>query len=144
MILTCNKNTGCWRNSFTVKRENLHIIDISTTTYLTCQCSLWRPSKVSDWLFVLHATVFTNHKFSQSNPYITKLEGGASNLRLINDCFTNISSQIFPIYIHIFHKIEVQTVILRWLLGLNLDWFKNLRCSLRLHASSANSQRIAT
>ena len=31
-------------------------------------------------------------------------------------------------------------------MGLNLDWFKSygLRCSLRLHASSANSQRIAT
>ena len=32
------------------------------------------------------------------------LEGGASNLRLINGCFMTISSQIFAIYIHIFHK----------------------------------------
>ena len=30
------------------------------------------------------------------------IEGGASNLRLINGCFTTISSQICAIYIHIF------------------------------------------
>ena len=53
------------------------------------------------------------------------LEGGASNLRLINGCFTTISSQIFAIYIHIFHKTEVQTVILRCLTGLYLIWFKS-------------------
>ena len=46
----------------------------------------------------------------------------------------------------IFHKTEVQTDILRCWTGLNLDWFKSygLRCSLRPHASSANSQKIAT
>ena len=42
-----------------------------------------------------------------------------------------------------FYKNEVLTVILRCLTGLNLDWFKSygLRCSLRLHASSANSKK---
>ena len=49
------------------------------------------------------------------NVSIQKIEGGASNLRLIKCCFTTISSQIFAIYIHIFHKTEVQTVILRCL-----------------------------
>ena len=46
----------------------------------------------------------------------------------------------------IFHKTEVLTVILRCLMGLHLDWVKSygLRCSLRLHASSANSQKIAS
>ena len=46
----------------------------------------------------------------------------------------------------IFHKTEVQTVILRWWMGLNFDCFKSygLRCSLRPRASSANSQKIAT
>ena len=41
---------------------------------------------------------------------------------------------------------EVLTVILRCLTGLNLDWVKSygLRCSLRPHASSANSKKIAT
>ena len=40
----------------------------------------------------------------------------------------------------------IKNVILRYLTGLNLDWFKNygLRRSLRLCASSANSKKIAT
>ena len=46
----------------------------------------------------------------------------------------------------IFHKTEVQTVILRCLTGLNLNWFKcyGLRCNLRPRASSVNSQKIVT
>merc|ERR1711997_1267087 len=46
----------------------------------------------------------------------------------------------------IFHRTGVLMVILRCLTGLNLDWLKSygLRCSLRPHASSANSQKIAT
>ena len=46
----------------------------------------------------------------------------------------------------IFHKTEVQKVILRCRMGLNLDWFKSygLRCGLRLRASTANSQKLAT
>ena len=49
-------------------------------------------------------------------------------------------------FLYIFHKTEVPTVILRCLTGLNLDWVKSygLRCSLRPHASSANSKKIAT
>ena len=52
---------------------------------------------------------------------------------------------VWPIFLSvlIFHKTEVLMVILRCLTGLNLDWFKSygLRCSLRLHASSANSKK---
>ena len=46
----------------------------------------------------------------------------------------------------IFHKTEIQTVILRCITGLNLDWFKiyGLRCIMRLRIGSANSQKIAT
>ena len=46
----------------------------------------------------------------------------------------------------IFHKTEVQTVILRCSMGLNLDWVKsyNLKCSLRHRASLVNSHKIAT
>ena len=43
----------------------------------------------------------------------------------VNGCFSTISSQFFAIYINIFHKTEVQTVILRCWMGLNLNWFKN-------------------
>ena len=43
----------------------------------------------------------------------------------------------------IFHKTEVQTVILKCLTGLNLDWFKSygLRCSLRLRAKFGELQK---
>ena len=46
----------------------------------------------------------------------------------------------------IFHKTEVQTVILRCLTGLHLDWFKQygLRCRWRPCTCLANSQKIAT
>ena len=45
-----------------------------------------------------------------------------------------------------FHKKEFQTVILRCLTGLNIDWFKNysLRCKWRPRACLANFQNIAT
>ena len=46
----------------------------------------------------------------------------------------------------IFHKTEVQTVILRCLTGLHLDWFRHygLRCGWRPCMCLANSQRKAT
>ena len=46
----------------------------------------------------------------------------------------------------IFHKKEVQMVILRCLTGLNITWFKNygLRCKWRPWACLANFQNIAT
>ena len=51
----------------------------------------------------------------------------------------------FAIFIFVFHKTEVQKVILRCSTGLNLDWFKSygLRCSLRLRASSVAFSRLA-
>ena len=56
------------------------------------------------------------------------------------------SGHFFAICVFIFHKTEVLTVILRCLMGLNLDWVKSfgLRCSLRPHASSVNFQKITT
>ena len=48
----------------------------------------------------------------------------AQNLWLINGHISTISSHLCP-YINIFHKIEVQTVILRCWTGLKLNWFKS-------------------
>ena len=64
----------------------------------------------------------------------------------INDRVATVSGHFFAICVFIFHKTEVQTVILRCLTGLNLNWFKSygLRCNLRPRASSVNSQKIAT
>ena len=39
--------------------------------------------------------------------------------------FTTFSGQFFGNYMTIFHKTEVQTIILRCLTGLNLGWFKS-------------------
>ena len=55
---------------------------------------------------------------------ITNIETGRQNLQLTNVCSTTIFSQFFANYINIFHKTEVQTVILRCLIGLNCNWFK--------------------
>ena len=66
-------------------------------------------------------TIYPNHYHSSGSI----IEGGASNLRLIKGCFTTISSQIFALYIHIFHKTEIQTVIFRCSACINLIWIKS-------------------
>ena len=57
-----------------------------------------------------------------------------------------ISGHFFAICIYIFYKTEVETVILRCLTGLQLDWFRRygLRCRWRPCMCLANSQNIAT
>ena len=47
------------------------------------------------------------------------------NLWLMNGGFTTISGHFFANYIKIFHKTEIQTVILRCLVCLNLNWIKS-------------------
>ena len=42
----------------------------------------------------------------------------------LNVCFTTASSHFFAYYMNIFHKTEVQTVILRCWMCLYLNWFK--------------------
>ena len=60
--------------------------------------------------------------------------------------FTNISGHFSANCMFIFLKKEVQTVILRCLTGLNIDWFKKicLRCKWRPQACLANFQNITT
>ena len=57
-----------------------------------------------------------------------------------------ISGHFFASCMVIFHKTEVQKVILRCLTGLHLDWFRlyGLRCRWRPCTCLANSQKIAT
>ena len=56
---------------------------------------------------------------------IHKLEPDAQNFWLINGHFPTISSQFFAKYMNIFHKTEVQTIILRCWTG-----FNPIRCGL--------------
>ena len=52
---------------------------------------------------------------------------------LLNDCYKTISGHFFAIYMFIFHKHEVQMVILICSAGLNFNWFKSydLKGSMR-------------
>ena len=65
---------------------------------------------------------------------------------LLNNCYTTVSGPFFAMCMFIFHKTEVQRVILIRLTGLNFNWFKSygLKCILRLNATLANSQKMAT
>ena len=65
---------------------------------------------------------------------------------LFYNCYKTVSGHFFAICIFIFHKTEVQTVILRCLTGLNCNWFKSygLRCSWRLRAISVNFWKISS
>ena len=62
--------------------------------------------------------------------------------RLTNCRFTTISSQISAIYINIFHKTEVQTVILRCWTGLYHNWFKSYDKNEK-HVKNAKTPKIA-
>ena len=65
---------------------------------------------------------------------------------LLNNCYKIVSGHFFAICIFIFHKMEVQMVILSCLTGLNHNWFKSygLRFSRRPRASSGNFWKIAS
>jgi hypothetical protein len=75
-----------------------------------------------------------------------KVYSESKQMTITNAHFMTISGHFSTNCIFIFHKNEVQTVILRCLMGLSLDWFKSygLRCRWRPHACLANFQKIAT
>ena len=60
--------------------------------------------------------------------------------RLTNCRFTTISSPISNIYMNIWHKTEVQTVILRCLMGLYLNWFKSYDTKWKTHKNAKNAK----
>ena len=61
-------------------------------------------------------------------------------LQLINSRFTIISSHFFASYIKIFYKTEVQTVILRCLTCLYLNWFKRYDRKRQKFKNSKNAK----
>ena len=72
-----------------------------------------------DWVIEFLLNVFKTLKT------LKNLEGVSKRSRLTNCHFTIISSQISAIYIIIFHKTEVQMVILSCCTGLYLNWCKS-------------------
>ena len=76
------------------------------------------------------------------NVRTTIVEGVSKVSRLTNCRFTTISSQISAVYINIFHKTEVQTVILRCWTGLYHNWFKSYDKNEK-HVKNAKTPKIA-
>ena len=78
--------------------------------------------------------------------FLRKLKSVRKWMLLFYNCYKTVSGHFFAICIFIFHKTEVQTVILRCLMGLNCNWFKSygLRCSRRPRASSVNFWKVAS
>ena len=74
------------------------------------------------------------------------MQSESKQITITNAHFMTISGRVPANYMFIFHKTEVQTVILRCLMGLNLDWFKSygLRCRWRPRTCLANFQKITT
>ena len=54
-----------------------------------------------------------------------KIETESQNLQMKNGLFTTIVGHFFANYVDIFHKTEVQMIILRCSTCLNLYWFKS-------------------
>ena len=67
-------------------------------------------------LFVLQNSICIVFNIIKSDP---------KRMLLLNNCYKIVSGHFFAICIFIFHKTEVQAVILRWLMGLNFNWFKS-------------------
>ena len=73
-----------------------------------------------------HSTFWQNpSEITVVQKFKTTYEGESQNLWLINHHFTTLSSHFFDIAICIFHKTEIQTVILRCWAGLNHNWFQS-------------------
>ena len=56
---------------------------------------------------------------------LANTETDHQNLQLINGNFRTISGHLFANYMNIYHKTEIQAVILRCLTGRNLNWYNS-------------------
>ena len=62
-------------------------------------------------------------KYKKSNfLFLQFVKKKSENLQLKNGHFMTLSSNFFANYTKIFQKTEIQTIILRYLVGLNLNW----------------------
>ena len=91
-----------------------HKIELQTIILmcLTCLNLIWIKSYDIKHIFFISCFL----QFCKKN---------TENLWLINGHFRTISGHFLANCMKIFHKKEVQTVILRCLVGLNLNWIKN-------------------
>ena len=102
---------------------------------------------MSEWLLLLlYRLYFTSSSlwniFTRTQgPVIVKTD--PKRMSHLNKCYTTISGHFFAMFMFIFHKNQVQRVILICIMVLNFNWFKiyGLKCILRLNATLANSNK---
>ena len=66
-----------------------------------------------------------NHRKRRQRRKLTPMQMRRKTCGPLSSRFTTISSHFFDNFLYIFHKTEVQTVILRCWTGLNHNWFKS-------------------
>ena len=134
--------------SFCSNRENIdswEIVDCSGS-FLTSSGNLvdWSGScyQIYNRSNNFHMERFVNLTTIGGSWYFDRalVEGVTKRSRLINCHFTTISSQISAIYINIFHKTEVQTVILRCWTVLYINWLKSYDKNEK-HAKTQKTQK---
>ena len=104
-------------------------MDRANTSYCCNQILKIYWKKWIDWItinFTEKAKLYT-----PSTLNIVLIKSDRKWMLLLNNCCKIVSGHFFAMCIFKFHKTEVQTVILRCLMGLNLNWFKSygLKCS---------------
>ena len=148
-------------------KVSLHVVLLyASCVYWDCRSSLQSHNWVTAFL-KLHSNFYTEQLTASMLGFSFVGKLGWSFFTKGNDSFfalcskdwseTNVTlkwplyDRFWPLFlayvcILIFHKFEVQTVILICSAGLNFNWFKSygLKCSLRPRATLANSQKIAT
>ena len=111
-----------WRKLFitNIARKN-NISSVNWSCMVTQFTFSYKGGVISEIIFNFRGPIFKN--VNQITVHqLFNLEIVNQNLRLTNGHFTTISSQFSAIYMNIFHKTEVQMVILRCWTGLNLNY----------------------
>ena len=135
-----------WVGVFVSWKVSLLLRGHSSTTLTTFWPFFWPPTFACWYLWRNFFTVKRENLQTVETSYATYLKSDRKRMLLFNNCYKIVSGHFFAICIFIFHKTEVQTVILRCLTGLNYNWFKSygLRCSWRSLVSLVNFWKIAS
>ena len=100
-----------------IKCSNIGNVEYPTSAMKTFFIP-WIYAYIGYWFISLNLILIDKNSVGE---YV---EGVSKVSRLAYSRFTTISSQIFAIYMNMFHKTEVQTVILRYFGYLYLNWIK--------------------
>ena len=111
---------------------------VQSQLFTLCRCQTNFSFTTAVELLLTWRRNWLKYKYALYNKLV--LEGVTKKSRLTNCRFTTISSQISAIYINIFHKTEVQTVILRCWTVLYINWLKSYDKNEK-HAKTQKTQK---